>query len=221
MRVGAVVGFDDELLAALHRSLHLRELILRQGEDDGDGMDLGDDDEAGRVRGMDDVAGVDEAQTDDTIDGRINFGVAEVDACGFDGGLISFDGAGGLTLVGDLKLLGLLGDDAGLIERGVALGLGLRVLEVGLVLGERADGLIERGLVGAGIDLKKELALPDGLAFLEVHLQELAVNARVQCDGVVGGDSAERGEEDRNSLLLDRSRLHRRGAVGRSSLLRS
>src|SRR6185437_9104909 len=36
VRVGAVVGFDDELLTTLHRLLYLRELILRQREDDGD-----------------------------------------------------------------------------------------------------------------------------------------------------------------------------------------
>ena len=220
VRVGAVVGFDDELPAALHRLLHLRKLIFRQREDDGDGMDLRDDDEAGGVRGVDDVAGIDETQTDDAVDGRVDLGVAEVDARGFDGGLIGLDGAGGLTLVGDLELLLLLGDDAGFIERGVALGLSLHVLEVGLVLGESADGLVERGLVGTRIDLEEELALPDGLAFAEVHLQELAVDARVQRNGVVRGDGAERGEEDGNGLLLNGSDLNRRGTVGGRGLLR-
>ena len=166
-------------------------------------MDLGDDDQAGGLAGVDDVAGIDLAEADDAIDGAGDAGVGEVDAGGLDGGLIGLDGAGGLALVRDLELLGLLADDAGLVEGGVALGLGLGVPEVGLILGEGADGLIERGLVGAGVDLEQELALADGLTLFEVDLQELAVDPGVDGDGVVGGDGAECGEEDRDGHLAD------------------
>ena len=70
------------------------------------------------------------------------------------------------------------------------------------------------GLVGAGVDLKQELALLDGLAFVEIDLQQLAVDAAVQRDGVVRGDRAERGEVDRNGLLSARRGEDRGGAVG-------
>ena len=40
---------------------------------------------------MNDVAGVDPAQTDYAVDGRVDVGVGEVDLCGFDCGVIRGD----------------------------------------------------------------------------------------------------------------------------------
>ena len=42
----------------------LAQVVFWDGEDDGDGLDLGDDGEGGAAAGLDDVARVDEAQTD-------------------------------------------------------------------------------------------------------------------------------------------------------------
>ena len=63
---------------------HARQLVLRQREDDGDGIELRDDHDAGRVTGVHHVAGVDLAHAGDAVDGRRDARVIELQARALD-----------------------------------------------------------------------------------------------------------------------------------------
>jgi len=81
-------------------------------------------------------------------------------------------------------------------EHAVALEVEPRVLERRHVAGELALRLRELRLEGAGVDLRKQLALAHELALAEERLQKLAVDAAADGDGVERRDGAERGEGD-------------------------
>ena len=201
--LGAVVGFDGEPGPGANQLHDLRELILGQGEDDGDGLDLGHQNQARGIGGVDDVAWVDGADADGAVDGRGDVSVGDVDLGGLNGGLVGLESSGGLSGVRDLELLALPGDDSGLVEGSVTAGLGRHVGGVGFVPGELAFGLGDRCLVGAGVDLGEELALPDRLALADVDREELAVDAALDGDRVVCGYRSECGEIDRDGALDD------------------
>ncbi len=96
-------------------------------------------------------------------------------------------------------------------------------------MGQRALGLVERRLVGPGVDHHDGFALPHLLAFCELDRKQLAVDARLDGDAVIRGNSAQAGEIDGHRLLFGRDNLHRDrapqqsrslvGSVGRGLLL--
>ncbi len=102
MRVVAVIRFHNQLPPPFHRLLHLRKLILRKREDDGNGVNLCDHDQAGRVGGVNDVAGIDLPQSHNTVDRRINARISEVHLGCFDCSLVGLNGARSLAFVGNL-----------------------------------------------------------------------------------------------------------------------
>src|SRR5204862_4737520 len=67
-------------------------------------------------------------------------------------------------------------------------------------------------LEGAGVDLREQLALTHELALAEERLQELAVDAAADGDGVERRDGAERGEGDGQIAGASEGDDHRRGA---------
>ena len=182
-------------------SLDIRQLLFRRGEDDGDRLDLGDRHNAGLGRGVDDVADVDLAQAGDARDRRFHLGIVELGLGIEDGRIV------GRQLRGQLGNGGALG--IGLLpgrefaELGVALQIEIGVGQIGLILRLLGLGLIERRLVGAGIDLDQEVALIDDLAFLEGDLVDLSVDPGPYHDGVETLHRSEPAQIDRKISFLD------------------
>ena len=92
--------------------------------------------------------------------GRVDVGVGQVELSGFDIGLIELHGA--FVLLDRESLVGRLlrGYRIFRLKLLISREIGLRFLEDGLVVGELSLRLIERGLIGAGIDQEQ------GVAFL-------------------------------------------------------
>ena len=95
--VGAVPRLGHQLVAAPHLGEDLGKLVLWQGKDDGDGLYLGDDDQAGGAGCGDDVADVNLTQADDAVDGRGDACVVEADAGLLNGSTVCGQGADGLA----------------------------------------------------------------------------------------------------------------------------
>ena len=64
-----VVGLDLEPFALVALLQHLGQVVLSQGENYGDGLDLRDHDKRSGGVGRDQVAGIDEAQSNPAVDG--------------------------------------------------------------------------------------------------------------------------------------------------------
>ena len=67
--VVAIEGLDGELAAVAQLGVDLRKLVLRQGENHGDRLQLRDDEKTVLVGGVHDIADIDETQTDAAADG--------------------------------------------------------------------------------------------------------------------------------------------------------
>ena len=115
--------------------------------------------DAGLGRGVDDVADVDLAQAGDAGDRRLDLGVVELGLGVGDRRVIGRDLRGQLLHGGALGVGLLLGRE--FAELGVALQIEIGVGEIGLVLDLLGLGLVERRLVGPGIDLDQQVALVD------------------------------------------------------------
>src|SRR5580765_5604796 len=89
----AVIGFDGKLAAASEFRQDLLKLVLRQGEDDGNGLELSNDEKPARVGGMHDVSHIDETQSHASADGSRDVGVNKLQFCIIDGGLVRFNRA--------------------------------------------------------------------------------------------------------------------------------
>jgi len=138
--------------------------VLREGEDDRDGIELRDGDDAGRVVRVDEVSGIDVADAGDAVDGRGDPRVGEVEPRRLDGGAV--DAHRSLELPDHRPLIVRLldGDELALgeiLEAGQVL---LRREELGLVAGEGAFRRVELDLERARIDLREDVALLHFLA---------------------------------------------------------
>lgn len=107
-----VEGLDTELATAAQLRGDLRKLVLRKGKDNGDGLKLGDDEQAVGVAGVNNVAGIHEAEADAAADRCGDVAIGELQLGIIDLPLI---GANGAVELADLRGLGielLLGNDA-------------------------------------------------------------------------------------------------------------
>src|SRR6185369_14755495 len=77
----------------LGKSEHRRDAVLRDREDHGDRLELGDDDQAARIGRMHDVAGVHQTQPHAAGDGRGDATVGELNLRGLDLALVVLDRA--------------------------------------------------------------------------------------------------------------------------------
>jgi hypothetical protein len=77
---------------------------------------------------------------------------------------------------------------------------------VRLVVGESRLSLIELSLKSAWIDLREQVALLDGLAFLEVDARDQARDLAADGRGVESGHGAKAGQHDRHIAPLNRCR---------------
>ena len=136
-----------------HLLLNLRQVGLRQREDHRDRLDLGDHDEAVGVGRVDDVADIDLPYAGDPVDRRGQPGVVELHLGRFDQRLVGFDGALQLDtcafwVSSSCGVASALGQ-----QLVVAVEIGVRVCELGLIAIARGDHLVELGLIGTRIDL--------------------------------------------------------------------
>src|SRR5262249_53619306 len=159
--VVTVEGFDAELATSAQLCSNLWKLILRESKDDGDGLKLGDHEEAAGVVGMAVVAQVDEAGTHASINRRGDVAVRELQLGVIDLALIRTDGAIELADLRSLRIKLLLGNDAFFVKKLETIEIDFSVLALGLVLGKLAFGLLEQHLERAGIDFDNTRAAVD------------------------------------------------------------
>ena len=160
------VGVDRKR-AFRHLLLDLGECFLREREDHRDRLNLRDIDKAVRISRMNDVADIDLANAGDAIDRRGELGVAQIDAGRIDQRFVRFDR--GLQLA-ELSLLRFdqLGRRKPLCPKlGVAIEIGLRIDQLGLIALAVGDRLVELCLIGARINLGQRVTLVHGLSLLE------------------------------------------------------
>ena len=81
----------------------------------------------------------------------------------------------------------------------VALQIDLGVVEQSLVVRQRTLSQFQLNLIGPRVDLDEDLAFLDQIAFVEIHLHQLAVDARLDGDGIERGYVAEPVQIDRNT----------------------
>ena len=132
--------------------------------------------EAVGVGRVDDVADVDLTDAGDAIDRRGQARVAELNVRGVDQRLIGFDGALQLR---HLRLLGvqqLRRGPALLLQRRVAVEIGQRIRELGLIAIAVCRQLFDLRLIGTRIDLREQIAGMDGLPLGEVDADDLALD---------------------------------------------
>ncbi len=201
-----------------------RQIVFRQGENDRDRLELGDDDNAVGIARLHVIAGIDLAQPDPPADRRDDVAVDEVELLGVDLRLIGLNGADILLHQRRLRVEDLPGDrvfrDQGAVARQIDLG----ILEQRLIFCQLPFGLLERDLVGTRIDLSEKIALVDDLAFLEGDFGQLAGDLGLDRHRRERGDRTEPAEHDRHIALADlgradRHRARRLEAPGRGRLV--
>ena len=198
-----------------HRGGDLRQILLRQVEHHRDRLQLREHDQPGRVGGMDDVAGIDRADAGPSGDRGGDGGVAQHRARGVDRRLIALDLRGQLRHQRFLRVRRLPGGVLVLHQLLVPHEVDPRVRQQRLVLRLLRHRLIERRLIGAGVDPRQHLSLGDLLALLEIDLQQLAVHHRLDGDGVERLHRPQRVEPDRHVALLRGRDEHRDRRVRR------
>ena len=118
-------------------------MILGKGEDNRNGLQLGDDEQAIRVGRVNNISDIDEPQPDPAADRRSDVRINELQLGVINLCLVGFDRAFELT---HLRLLGveLLARNYAFFEQQlVALVVDLNVLELGLILGKLPFGLLQ------------------------------------------------------------------------------
>ena len=205
----AVVGVDGELPAGGERPLHAHDLVLRDGEHDGDRMDLRDDSQPEGVVGPDNVAGIDQSQADPAADGSRDPAVVELQPHVVDDTAVDLDRRLALLHQSSLRVDLLPGDLFEVGQRLVAFQIPLCRPQGCLAPGQRSFGLCELHFVGPRIDLRQQISRLHGLPLLEGHLQKLAFHAAADRDGVGGDDRAEPVEIQIQVGLPGRGGRHR------------
>ena len=133
-RDSATAGTGPRCSAALSR----REGLLGQGEDHRDRLDLGDDDDPGRIGRVHVVARIDLADAGAPVDRRADAGVVELRAGVVDGRLVALDLRVSCATSALLRIDGLLAGQVLGREQFIALQVAMRV-------GERCPILVARG----------------------------------------------------------------------------
>jgi len=108
-----------------------------------------------------------------------------------------------LRNVGTLGIDLLAGGEFAELEETLQIKVG--VCQIGLVLLLFGLGLVERGLIGPGIDFREQVALVHQLSFREGDFIDLPVDARANDNGVEGLDGPKAGQVDGKIGFLYRS----------------
>jgi hypothetical protein len=151
------------------------------------------------------IAGGNPAVTDAAGHRGLEFGELEIEHGLVHGGILglyrSFGDALGLRPL----IEGLLGDGLVADQLLPARQIGFRECKIGLRLRQIGFGLIERGLERPLVDGEKKVTLLDELAILEMHVIEIARDARTHLDRIDGHKAAD------VFVLIDDGPLHRLG----------
>ena len=171
------------------------------------------------VARLDDVAEIDVADAQPAVHGRRDGAVAEIGRGLFDGRLVLLDKRLGFLNRRPLIIRRLRRLELGGGELVVAGEVALRARQRRLVLGELAAILVERRLIGAGVDAGDHIAGLHVLPLGEVDGDDGAGDHRADGHCVGSLDRAEPGENDRHVLRLDRREGHRDRCIGGVSAL--
>ena len=96
---------------------HGLQVVFRQGEENGDGLELGDHEHGIGVGGMNDVAGINQPQTNASGDRRRDMAINEIQLGIVDRGLVVADGSFELVDRGLLRIHLLLGHGARTLQQ--------------------------------------------------------------------------------------------------------
>ena len=163
---------------------------------------------------MQDVARVDQAYAGAPGNRRAQRGVVQLGAGVGNDRLVGRDLRFQLRHQRALRGHGLLAGQFLRRQLGIALQVQPGVGQLGLVLALGRHRLVQRGLVGARIDLRQHVAGLDVLAFGKAQLDQLAIDARADGGGVEGLHRAQATEVNRQLAALDHRGLHAHG-IGR------
>ena len=134
---------------------YARQFVLRHREDDGDGIELRNHDDAGRVIGMHQIPGIDLTYARDAVDGRPYSRIIELQARVLELRLIGLHCSVGLIdhrgLIVDL----LLRHQVFLPQRLVPLEIELCVALLSAVFGERGLGLVQLNGERSRVDFER------------------------------------------------------------------
>ena len=191
---------DDAAVAAGHLLAAAGEALVAQirglveGELEADRIDRHDGGEQRRAAGSaagDEIAGRHAAVADAAGDRRAQLGELQIELGLAHRGLVGRDRRRGAALRLRALIEGLLGDGAVAHELLGALEVGFGEGEIGLGLREIGARLVERVLERPLVDGEQQIALLDHLAVAEMHLVEIAGDARANLDRVHRDEAAD------------------------------
>ena len=196
--IGSIEDGYRQSGARIEATRDTRQIVFRGREHDADRVELGNHDEARRIRSLHVVPGVDEPQADAAGNRRNDVGIIDVELGRVDHRLV---GRHRRLVLRDEEglVVDLLMRDRVLLAQGdIAREVGLRLPVEGRVLGELTLRLREHRLERARIDLGEKIAFLDELAFREADLHQLARDLGLDRNGRQRGDRAERVDGDRH-----------------------
>src|SRR6185312_13536487 len=191
-----VIGIDAQSLPAIHLLHDGADIVLGDGEQHRDRLQLRHHDNAVRLSGFHKVADIDLAQTDAAGHWRRDLRVLQIDLRLIDARLIGLDRAFGLLRRGDGGCVGLRRDSVQFDEISITLHVDARFLQRGLIFLQGADRLIDRSLEGARIDFGQHVPGLDHLAFFDVEFEQLPAHLRADGDGGKRRDRSQRVERN-------------------------
>ena len=161
---------------------------------------------------MDDVAGIHQTQPDAAGDRRGDLAVIQIHFVHVNYALVGSHGALSLMHCGDLGGVDLFLNGVLLEQFVVAVQIDAGIVQHGLVLDQLALGLLQRGLIRAGIELQQQVAFMDQVAFLVMDGHQLAIHAALHCNGIDRGDGAIAGIVDADTPFVS-ARSHHGGSA--------
>ena len=204
------------LVQLLH---HVRQLVLGKAEERGNGIELRDQHQPVGVAGVHQVAGIHQPQPGDAVDRGADLRIVEAEAGRVDLRLVELHRSFELSHQRRLIVGLLVGDQLLRDQLAIAIEVQPGALELRLVAGQRALGLVELVGEGARIDARKHLAGLDQLPLAEEHLLEPPVHLRAHRHRLEGGHAAQPLQVDGHVAALDHAGDHRHGPAGRRLLL--
>src|SRR6266853_984585 len=173
------------------RFVDLRELLLGQGKDYGDRLDLRYYHYSSRIGGTHEIALIDQADAKPPVERRHERTILKEGLGVVDRALVQLHLRFELGDDGKLRVVLLPGHRGGLDQIGVALEVDLRISELRFVECLFGDCLVELGLIRSRIDLRQNVTGLDILTFPEIDAYDGTVDLATNCDHVERPDSAD------------------------------
>ena len=188
--------------ALAHQFAHRRQLLFRDREAHVDRLHLVDHHQRNRVVRLHHVARLQQRAADIAVDRRADHRVLEIQLRVLERRLARLRGRLGGLRVGAVLRVGVLGDEILVQQFLVAPSPATRAWSrLATSRSACASACLQRRLERARVDPEQHLALLHFLAFAELHLQDLAVDARLHRHRGVGLDVADGLQAHRDGLL--------------------